>query len=54
VVATHPEHWLEQWEDESRYALARRRRKRLACRTATARNRAIQKGQTDLFDKSIP
>jgi hypothetical protein len=35
-VATHPEHRLEQREEESREARARRRRKRVARRAATA------------------
>lgn len=33
-VAAHPEHRLEQWEEESHEAQARRRRKRAARRTA--------------------
>ena len=35
-VAAHPEHRLEQREEESREAQARRRRKRVARRAATA------------------
>jgi hypothetical protein len=35
-VAAHPEHRLEQREEESREAQARRRRKRLARRVGTA------------------
>jgi hypothetical protein len=33
-VIVHPEHRLEQWEEESREAQARRRHERATCRIA--------------------
>jgi len=35
-VAVHPEHRLEQWEEESREAQARRRQRRVIRRTLVA------------------